>query len=279
MKLAEEYEALRHRVLPALTATLPGNARRNRYTNVVPYDFNRVHLGDGQYINASLISQEFQGVQWGYIASQGPLEGTSGDFWRMVIEQQCPVVVMLTPVAEGAKAKCWAYFAEKAGGSKTFAAGDATFRVDTQSCAALAPGVEVRVLQVQSSLAGSPVTVHHLFMRSWPDFGVPPDTTAMRAMCRWLRELVPLHLPSNCRPVVHCSAGIGRSGTFVAVDVALRRLDLLAEAGSADTSSVASAVGVPALVRNLREQRDGMVQGLDQYAFIYQCMVEALREG
>lgn len=124
-------------------------------------------------------------------------------------------------------------------------------------------------------------------------------------------ELVPLHLPSNCRPVVHCSAGIGRSGTFVAVDVALRRLDLLAEAGSADTSSVASAVGVPALVRNLRqgpprtigaivaasaaralsvtdsepqlrffrEQRDGMVQGLDQYAFIYQCMVEALREG
>lgn len=79
--LQEEYEALRHRVLPALTATLPGNARRNRYTNVVPYDFNRVHLGDGQYINASLISQEFQGVQWGYIASQGPLEGTSGDFW------------------------------------------------------------------------------------------------------------------------------------------------------------------------------------------------------
>ncbi|KAL6751426.1 protein-tyrosine phosphatase-like protein [Haematococcus lacustris] len=310
------------------------NAARNRYINVLPYDFNRVLLRDGQqqYVNASYVRQADRnlGGELNYLATQGPLPSTVADFWRMVYEQQVPTVIMLTNVTERGIVKCHPYYPDKPGDNLT---PGKDIQVACLSSAQHHDGqITDRSLQVRVG-TGPPVMVRQLCFHAWPDHGAPNDSTVIRTVSKLLHREGSVHQSTSPLPqpaaaaaaaaaqqgagsvsqlpatatvslgagqqdgnssagsplaaplaVVHCSAGIGRTGTFIAVDIVRQRLHhLAAQAGSGTMSRhvamrlLAEALDVPTLVHELRQQRMGMVQTFEQYAFIYQALLEELQ--
>ncbi|KAJ9531782.1 hypothetical protein QJQ45_021935 [Haematococcus lacustris] len=307
------------------------NAARNRYINVLPYDFNRVLLRDGQqqYVNASYVRQADRnlGGELNYLATQGPLPSTVADFWRMVYEQQVPTVIMLTNVTERGIVKCHPYYPDKPGDNLT---PGKDIQVACLSSAQHHDGqITDRSLQVRVG-TGPPVMVRQLCFHAWPDHGAPNDSTAIRTVSKLLHREGSVHQSTSPLPqpaaaaaaqqgagsvsqlpatatvslgagqqdgsssagsplaaplaVVHCSAGIGRTGTFIAVDIVRQRLHhLAAQAGSGTMARhvamrlLAEALDVPTLVHELRQQRMGMVQTFEQYAFIYQALLEELQ--
>lgn len=285
----------------------PENAACNRYINVLPYDFNRVQLCSGaSYINASHVrcSDRISSQDFAYIATQGPLQSTIGDFWAMVLEHQVPVIVMLTNVVERGVTKCARYFPDREGERLSCSNGVevSTMAIERTSDAQMT----VRTLHV-SRQGSQPLVVQHYHYHAWPDHGTPEESAAIRKVCEALqqqREAVAVAgaaasqsaagglqgAPGNgsgCgRPqaIVHCSAGIGRTGTFVAVDIVCQRLHKLAQRAVQGElpqhtlqKALSEALDLPTLVHELRQQRMGMVQTVEQYIFIYTVRVGALR--
>lgn len=247
---------------------------KNRYADVLPYIETLVSLNNRKgnedfaaYINASTIwgtSFTGYGDLCNYIATQGPLECTAGDFWQMVIEQRANVIVMLTHFREGDQDKCCVYFPTEVGGVLTFRTFTVT-TLDVQAC----DGYSVREIQVEDARQGTLSTVLHFWMDSWRDQDIPA-TDKFLSLVDHVQDCVsstevPVGYKSTI--VVHCSAGIGRTGVFVAVDSLLRRIRSCVDTLSSHISNT---------VHTMREHRGGMVQNRDQYRFVYASLARKL---
>ncbi|XP_067685088.1 receptor-type tyrosine-protein phosphatase alpha-like isoform X2 [Haliotis asinina] len=227
----------------------PENKMKNRFLALYPYDESRVVLADGEdYINANYISG--YGDTQKYIATQGPKPGTVPDFWRMVWQEDVTQIVMLTRLMEMNKKKSAKYWPDP---TKTESYGniqvknkDATARADYTISTFL-----VRCSDVER-------TVTHYHFTSWPDHGVP---SAPALVNFW--KLVKQGDMDRGPMVVHCSAGVGRTGAFIALDY------LMDEAES-------NHINVFMCVSKMRENRMNMVQTVSQYEFVHDVVLEAL---
>lgn len=259
----------------------------DRYRDIQPWANNRVRLpvpeGKVDYINASPIiapSPLRPRAQHGfrYIAMQGPKVNTVEHTWRMIAQLADPVViVMLTDTYDGHLEKCYPYFPHgshteriEVGETDEFEDG---FRAYVE-CVSLEErqdgAIQMRKLKLHVDGRGD-MTVWHLWYRRWPDYGVPKveDTDSFFELMRLSRELNAK--PDNPR-IIHCSAGVGRTGTFIALESLLREID----EGAMDQMDPGrdDREGDPVFrtVDSLREQRRTMVQADSQYAFIYKVL-------
>ncbi|KAM6898595.1 receptor-type tyrosine-protein phosphatase H-like [Lycodopsis pacificus] len=259
-----EYESL----IPVGTeqtrdaSLLPQNKARNRFNNVLPYDWCRVKLTtsnpneSSDYINAGYIPGYKSDRE--YIATQGPLPSTVKDFWRMIWEQRVNGIVMVTNCTEGGRTKCEQYWPADTKPC-SFGALLVTIRSEQQE-----PNWTLREFRVKHGNTSEERTVRHFHFTAWPDHGVPQGTEVLIQF----RELVRQHIEregARAPTVVHCSAGVGRTGTIIALDVLLQQLEK------------ESAVGINGFVHKMRLSRPHMVQTESQYIFLHQCMMDRLQ--
>ncbi|XP_057710545.1 receptor-type tyrosine-protein phosphatase O isoform X2 [Corythoichthys intestinalis] len=237
-------------------ADLPVNRPKNRYTNILPYDFSRVRLislhddEGADYINANYIPGYKHPKE--YIATQGPLPETRDDFWKMVLQQKSPIVVMLTQCNERRRVKCDHYWPF---GDEPVTYGEISVEMLSEN---EAPEWTVRKFRL--GYADESRDVVHFNYTSWPDHGVP-TVNAIESILHFVR-MVRQQADGTKEPVVvHCSAGVGRTGTFVALD---RLMQHIREHEFAD---------VLGLVSEMRSHRLSMVQTEEQYVFIHQCVL------
>ncbi|XP_061687026.1 tyrosine-protein phosphatase non-receptor type 9 isoform X2 [Syngnathoides biaculeatus] len=277
----QEYEEIRKEP-PAGTFDYSkklSNQLKNRYSDVLCLDQSRVRLcrlcddGDetSDYINASFMDGYKR--RNAYIAAQGPLPKTFGDFWRMVWEQMVLIVVMTTRVVERGRVKCGQYWPLEEG------------RTEQHGCF-LVRNTHIQVfddfklshLELCNTQSGEKRDVCHYLYVSWPDFGVPKSASAMldfREHVLQRQDLAVRSLGSGWKGppggpplVVHCSAGIGRTGTFCTLDICLSRLE---DVGTVDVQQT---------VRRMRTQRAFSIQTWEQYYFCYTAVIEyAVRRG
>ncbi|CAM1299267.1 Uncharacterised protein PB.3394, partial [Pycnogonum litorale] len=250
---------------------IKSNATKNRYTDVLCYDHSRVQLcpinsdPNSDYVNANFVDGYKQ--KNAYISTQGPLPKTFNDFWRMVWEQHVLVLVMTTRTIERSRMKCGQYWpneedTEQVQGQFTICCKS----IDLQN------DYTFTKLTIADSVTGELRDVDHLQFTSWPDYGVPHSALAMldflfkvrehqaqaieKLDCKWLGH--PLGPPI----VVHCSAGIGRTGTFCTLDISIRKLE------------DARTIDVRGTVEKIRSQRSYSIQMPDQYVFCHLALLE-----
>ncbi|XP_019738405.1 tyrosine-protein phosphatase non-receptor type 13 isoform X3 [Hippocampus comes] len=250
----QEFENLQN--LQPLDDCLVGqtkeNKRKNRYKNIVPFDTTRVVLGtNGGYINANHIKMPVKDEDFAYIACQGPLPTTMGDFWQMVWEQKANVVAMMTQEIEGGKVKCQRYWPDSPGTTEMV---DERLQIKLVKDQYLDHFV-IRLMEVKDVTTDETQLVTHLNYTGWPDHGTPSQPEQLLTFISYMR-----HVHRSGPIVTHCSAGIGRSGTLICIDVVL---GLISKDADFDISDV---------VRNMRLQRKGMVQTEDQYIFCYRVI-------
>ncbi|XP_048256440.1 receptor-type tyrosine-protein phosphatase alpha-like isoform X2 [Haliotis rufescens] len=239
---------------------LEENNGKNRFLNYYPYDDTRVVLQElpdepgSDYINASYINGYSQ--LKAYIASQAPNKKTLTDFWRLIWEQNCTRIVMLTNLKELGKVKCEAYWSD----TKDLTVGD--FNIVVTSSRERAHWV-VRELQVTEKKTSTCRCFHQFHFTTWPDHGTPEETSLTEFL--WLIRTTPNTQDDPL--LVHCSAGIGRTGTYIAVDYLL------------DQALADQKVDVFGCVSVMRDQRKGMIQTKDQYTCVYTTLHEALEFG
>ncbi|KAK6473840.1 receptor-type tyrosine-protein phosphatase V-like [Huso huso] len=240
------------------TAELEANKSKNRYQSVLPYDHSIVKLTpidsepNSDYINANFIPG-YSSLQE-FICTQGPLRSTTTDFWRMVWEQNVRSVVMLTLCKEHGKVLCEPYWPAL---DSTQGYGQVEVTTLSQSCS---QDWRVSQLKLYHSSTHTERRVSHFYYTAWPDCGVPRTPASMTSFTEHVREQ--LNKTEGAGPtVVHCSAGVGRTGTFITLDWLLQQL------------KSGSAVDVPGIVHKLRRSRCLMVQTLDQYIFIHTCLL------
>uniref|UniRef100_A0A673TZ93 Tyrosine-protein phosphatase non-receptor type 13 n=1 Tax=Suricata suricatta TaxID=37032 RepID=A0A673TZ93_SURSU len=232
------------------------NRKKNRYKNILPYDATRVPLGDdGGYINASFIKIPVGKEEFVYIACQGPLPTTVGDFWQMIWEQKSTVIAMMTQEVEGEKIKCQRYWPNILG--KTTMVND-RLRLALVRMQQL-KGFVVRAMALEDIQTGETRHISHLNFTAWPDHDTPSQPDDLLTFISYMR-----HVHRSGPIITHCSAGIGRSGTLICIDVVL---GLISQDLDFDISD---------LVRCMRLQRHGMVQTEDQYIFCYQVILYVL---
>ncbi|XP_052765428.1 receptor-type tyrosine-protein phosphatase alpha-like [Mya arenaria] len=243
---------------PYHASHLKGNVSKNRYRGIYPYDDSRVRIkgGDSDYINASFI--DGYNMKRAYIATLGPMSKQLGDFgifWQMVWQQKVETIAMVTNLIEDGKDKCDQYWPNP-GVSKTY--GDITVSCYTEN---KYTEFTKRVFSVSKVKRKEKRMLHHLHFTCWPDRDVPDDVTAIIEF----RQAV-LNSPTqfNGPLLVHCSAGVGRTGTYIA-------LDILTKEGEAK-----GAIDIPGCVVNMRQNRPNMIQTLIQYKYLYTALVHSL---
>eukprot|EP00066_Takifugu_rubripes_P009886 XP_003977261.2 PREDICTED: tyrosine-protein phosphatase non-receptor type 2-like isoform X1 [Takifugu rubripes] len=245
-------------------AKYPENRNRNRYRDVSPFDHSRVKLKntENDYINASLIVMEE--AQRSYILTQGPLRSTCGHFWLMIWEQKTKAVIMLNRVIEKGSEKCAQYWPRAEEQEMTFR--DTRFTVTLLS-EDIKSYYTTRVLQLENISTGEKREIYHFHYTAWPDFGVPESPASFLNFLFKVRESGGLgedHGPA----VVHCSAGIGRSGTFSLVDTCVVLLDKRKDSSSVDIRSI---------LLDMRKYRMGLIQTPDQLRFSYMAVLEGAK--
>ncbi|KAM0553925.1 hypothetical protein ACHAPJ_007273 [Fusarium lateritium] len=257
----------------------------DRYINIKPWNHNRIKLQVSEdeldYVNASDITltspSDPSREPLRYIAMQGPTQPSIDYVWRMIAEQMSSpaVIVQLTTMAEGGVVKCHQYFPDNED-HPTWSLNehdawndDWQAQITYDSYEELADGaIEKRKLLMQLNDEQEPRVVWHLLYRRWPDFGVPEleDLDGFFELMRLSREL---SAPENPR-IIHCSAGVGRTGTFITLEHLMRELELGTFEKYDEPTEGPDLVFET--VDMLREQRVGMVQGRPQFLFIYQVM-------
>ncbi|XP_070465998.1 receptor-type tyrosine-protein phosphatase F isoform X22 [Equus przewalskii] len=258
LKFSQEYESIDPgQQFTWENSNLEVNKPKNRYANVIAYDHSRVILTsiDGvpgsDYINANYIDGYRK--QNAYIATQGPLPETMGDFWRMVWEQRTATVVMMTRLEEKSRVKCDQYWPAR--GTETYGLIQVTL-LDTVELATYT----VRTFALHRSGSSEKRELRQFQFMAWPDHGVPEYPTPILAFLRRVKACNPLDAGPM---VVHCSAGVGRTGCFIVIDAMLERM------------KHEKTVDIYGHVTCMRSQRNYMVQTEDQYVFIHEALLEA----
>ncbi|XP_019201420.1 receptor-type tyrosine-protein phosphatase S isoform X13 [Oreochromis niloticus] len=262
LKLSQEYESID----PGQQFTwehsnLEVNKPKNRYANVIAYDHSRVILAPiegitgSDYINANYIDGYRK--QNAYIATQGPLPETFGDFWRMVWEQRAATIVMMTRLEEKSRIKCDQYWPSR--GTETYGMTQVTL-LDTIELATFC----VRTFSLHKNGSSEKREVRQFQFTAWPDHGVPEYPTPFLAFLRRVKTCNP---PDAGPIIAHCSAGVGRTGCFIVIDAMLERI------------KHEKTVDIYGHVTLMRSQRNYMVQTEDQYSFIHDALLEAVACG
>uniref|UniRef100_A0A8C2BCI8 protein-tyrosine-phosphatase n=1 Tax=Cyprinus carpio TaxID=7962 RepID=A0A8C2BCI8_CYPCA len=237
------------------------NKPKNRYANVIAYDHTRVALSNndgvpgGDYINANFIDGYRR--QGSYIATQGPMPDTFSDFWRMVWEQHTANIIMITKLEEKSRNKCDQYWPSR--GTETYGLMQVNL-LDTVELATYC----VRTFALFKSGSGEKREVRQFQFTAWPDQGVPEHPTPFLAFLRRVKACNP---PDAGPIVVHCSAGVGRTGCFIVIDAMLERV------------KQEKTIDIYGHVTLMRSQRNYMVQTEEQYVFIYDALLEAVSCG
>ncbi|KAM6160871.1 receptor-type tyrosine-protein phosphatase eta [Erethizon dorsatum] len=259
---AEEYEDLKlvGISLPKYAAELAENRGKNRYNNVLPYDISRVKLSvqahsTDDYINANYMPGYHS--KRDFIATQGPLVNTLKDFWRMVWEKNVYAIVMLTKCIEQGRTKCEEYWPSKQAQDY----GDITVVMTSEI---VLPEWTIRDFTVKNVQTSDSHRLRQFHFTSWPDHGVP-DTTDLLINFRYLVRDYMKQSPPESPILVHCSAGVGRTGTFIAIDRLIYQIEN------------ENTVDVYGIVYDLRMHRPLMVQTEDQYVFLNQCVLDIVR--
>lgn len=272
--LGNEYEMIvgSERSGTFKVSTNPVNMRKNRYINVVCYDHTRVvlepyDLPDGvppndpmDYINASFVDGYRQSRA--YISTQGPIESTFMDFWRMIWQTCCRVIVMVTLDIENEVIKCDRYWPT----SDNRIMNLGIYKIEFIKSESHEDFI-ITTLRLTNTRSEVSRDIWHLQFISWPDFGVPSTATALlkfrESVLRKQLDAIEYTGNTTYPPiVVHCSAGVGRSGTFVTVDICIQKLE------------TTGLVDVKSVVEKLRKQRYCSIQTRDQYIFCYKAVVE-----
>ncbi|KAM7046993.1 receptor-type tyrosine-protein phosphatase F isoform 2-T2 [Acridotheres tristis] len=258
LKFSQEYESIDPgQQFTWENSNLEVNKPKNRYANVIAYDHSRVILTsiDGvpgsDYINANYIDGYRK--QNAYIATQGPLPETLSDFWRMVWEQRTATIVMMTRLEEKSRVKCDQYWPSR--GTETYG----MIQVTLQDTVELAT-YTVRTFALCKNGSNEKTELRQFQFMAWPDHGVPEYPTPILAFLRRVKACN----PTDAGPmVVHCSAGVGRTGCFIVIDAMLERM------------KHEKTVDIYGHVTCMRSQRNYMVQTEDQYIFIHEALLEA----
>ncbi|XP_034634696.1 receptor-type tyrosine-protein phosphatase F isoform X13 [Trachemys scripta elegans] len=258
LRFSQEYESIDPgQQFTWENSNLEVNKPKNRYANVIAYDHSRVILTsvDGvpgsDYINANYIDGYRK--QNAYIATQGPLPETLSDFWRMVWEQRTATIVMMTRLEEKSRVKCDQYWPGR--GTETYGLIQVTL-LDTVELATYT----VRTFALYKNGSSEKRELRQFQFMAWPDHGVPEYPTPILAFLRRVKACNPLDAGPM---VVHCSAGVGRTGCFIVIDAMLERM------------KHEKTVDIYGHVTCMRSQRNYMVQTEDQYIFIHESLLEA----
>ncbi|XP_069594644.1 receptor-type tyrosine-protein phosphatase eta-like isoform X2 [Ranitomeya imitator] len=260
---SEEYEKLSSvgTKQTKLFADEVENREKNRYTNVLPYDVSRVVLSSvgnptEDYINANYIPGYNSTKE--YIAAQGPLPRTVNDFWRMIWEKNVRAVIMLTKCVELGKVKCEEYWPQRSAriyGNLSVSMNDENVLQDWTTRDFTLVDMKTRQSKV----------VRHFHFTAWPDHGVPKATSVLIEFRNLVREYVTNDDSMHSPIVVHCSAGVGRTGTLIALDRVMKQIE------------TESQIDVYGVVYDLRMHRGLMVQTESQYIFLNQCALDIIK--
>jgi len=235
------------------------NKKKNRYPDKLPYDHNRVLLNalangtNSDYINASTV-MDHDPRNPAYIVTQGPMAHTVADFWQMVWEQGSVVLVMLSRLSENGYQLAHRYWPEE--GSEQYH----IFEVHLVSEHVWCDDYLVRSLYLKNSQTGETRTVTQFHFLSWADGTIPTST---RAILEFRRKVNKSYRGRSCPIIIHCSDGVGRSGTFVLIDMVLNRM-----------TKGSKEIDIAATLEHIRDQRSGMVQTRSQFEFCLMAVAE-----
>lgn len=268
----EEFEVLQKQESKHLYSRKEGerpeNKAKNRYKNILPFDHSRVILKDADqnvigsdYINANFVgfspqSSESDELSKRYIAAQGCLPSTVEDFWSMVFQQNSRIIVMTTKEVERGRNKCTRYWPDT---ETTKDVGP--FRIKHMKETEFTD-YTLREFEMTSETNPIPSTIYQFHYTGWPDHGVPKDPSPVLHILHEVnakQQSIPMAGPI----IVHCSAGIGRTGTFIVIDNLVK---MIKEQG------LDCEIDISKSIQNVRAQRSGMVQTEAQYEFIYKAI-------
>lgn len=245
----------------AIAAQMPEHKHLNRYNNIVAYDVSRVkvsknsHTHNTDYINANYVHGHGKANM--YIASQGPVPESIPAFWQMVWENGVQMIVMVTNEVEGNKLKAHRYWPDSEGEALQF--GD--FQIEMTELQAH-PTYIGRCFKVTNATTNQNRFVFHYQYVAWPDHGVPQTSVEMLKFRAVVKEK---YQPKEGPMIVHCSAGVGRTGTFIGLD---RFLDSCADLDDSMT--------ILDIVKDMRKSRNYMVQAQAQFVYLYYASAEGL---
>lgn len=264
-RLDQEWEALcAYEADPCSTnaADQKQNANKNRYPDILPFDHSRVILNDlanansSDYINANTIT-DHDPRNPAYIVTQGPLANTKADFWQMIWESGSVIIVMLTRLRENGLNLCDRYWPEE--GSETYQ----DYEVHLVSEHIWCDDYLVRSFYLKNLKTGETRTVTQFHFLSWPENGIPPNT---KSILDFRRKVNKSYKGRSCPIVVHCSDGIGRTGTYILIDMVLNRL-----------AKGAKEIDIAATLEHIRDQRCGMVKNKAQFEFVLLAVAEEVQ--
>ncbi|XP_029394792.1 receptor-type tyrosine-protein phosphatase-like N isoform X3 [Mus pahari] len=261
-RLAKEWQALcAYQAEPNTCAAAQdeGNIKKNRHSDFLPYDHARIKLkvesspSRSDYINASPIIEHDPRMP-AYIATQGPLSHTIADFWQMVWESGCTVIVMLTPLVEDGVKQCDRYWPDE--GSSLYH----VYEVNLVSEHIWCEDFLVRSFYLKNVQTQETRTLTQFHFLSWPAEGTPAST---RPLLDFRRKVNKCYRGRSCPIIVHCSDGAGRTGTYILIDMVLNRM-----------AKGVKEIDIAATLEHVRDQRPGLVRSKDQFEFALTAVAE-----